>query len=172
MLQIDPLNKSFSQKLQYTEKKIKATNPPEKQLFGESEYIYIYMYIRRNLTGESIFQACRQSGSQTVNNFSYSKVIAVVRISNIRCFLFFIFRRIKCKEEQQVINCWFCSLTDSVLKFLLNTSKTDFLKHFSIDIPVSCCPEKANFMQNNVCSWYLIERLSGWCTHTVYPRVI
>ena len=30
MLQIDPLNKSFSQKLQYSEKKIKALNPPKK----------------------------------------------------------------------------------------------------------------------------------------------
>ena len=36
MLQIDPLKKSFSQKLQYPEKKIKAINPPKKQLFGES----------------------------------------------------------------------------------------------------------------------------------------
>ena len=34
MLQIDPLNKSFSQKLQYPEKKInKDINPPKKQLF-------------------------------------------------------------------------------------------------------------------------------------------
>ena len=36
MLQIDPLYESFSQKLQYPEKKIKAINPPKKQLFGES----------------------------------------------------------------------------------------------------------------------------------------
>ena len=36
MLQIDPLTKSFSQKLQNPEKKIKAINPPKKQLFGES----------------------------------------------------------------------------------------------------------------------------------------
>ena len=36
MLQRDPLNKSFSQKPQYTEKKTKAINPPKKQLFGES----------------------------------------------------------------------------------------------------------------------------------------
>ena len=36
MLQIDPLYKIFSQKLQYPEKKIKAINPPKKQLFGES----------------------------------------------------------------------------------------------------------------------------------------
>ena len=35
VLPIDPLNKSFSQKLQYPEKKIKAINPPKKQLFGE-----------------------------------------------------------------------------------------------------------------------------------------
>ena len=35
MLQIDPLNKSFSQKLEYPEKKIKAINPSKKQLFGE-----------------------------------------------------------------------------------------------------------------------------------------
>ena len=38
MLQIDPLYKSISQKLQYPEKKIKAINPPKKQLFGESNY--------------------------------------------------------------------------------------------------------------------------------------
>ena len=36
MLQIDPLTKSFSQKLQYPETKIKAINPPKKQFFGES----------------------------------------------------------------------------------------------------------------------------------------
>ena len=35
ILQIDTLNKSFSQKLQYPEKKIKAINPPKKQPFGE-----------------------------------------------------------------------------------------------------------------------------------------
>ena len=36
MLQIYPLNKSFSQKLQCPEKKIKAINPPKMQLFEQS----------------------------------------------------------------------------------------------------------------------------------------
>ena len=87
------------------------------------------------------------------------------------------FRRIKCNKEYQVINCWFCSLADSVLKF--STETFIFIKHlknwnflhFSIDIPVHCCPEKANLIQG-FCSWYLIERLSGWCSHSVHPRVI
>ena len=44
-------------------------------------------------------------------------------------------------------------LADSVLKFsteidiFISNPKTEFL-HFSIDSPVQCCPEKANFMQN------------------------
>ena len=74
----------------------------------------------------------------------------VVPISHCRGMLIVIFRRMNCNGEQQVIHCWFF-LANSVLKFIIeidifiNTPKTEFLK-FSIDSPVQCCPEKANFM--------------------------
>ena len=71
----------------------------------------------------------------------------VMVISHLRCLLFV-------NKEQQVINCWFCSLADSLLKsgteiyiFIKHFKNGNFL-HFSIDIPVQCCPEKANLMQN------------------------
>ena len=107
-------------------------------------------------------------------------VIVKFLISHLRCLLFVIFRIIKYNKEQQVKNCWFYSLADSLLKFsteiyiLSNTSKTEIFyifRQFFTFIPVQCCPEKANLMQN-FCSWYLIERLSGWCTHSVHPKVI
>ena len=65
-------------------------------------------------------------------------------------------------------------LTDSVLKFsaeieiFIGIPKTEFL-HFLINIPVQCCPEKANFLQI-VCSWYLMKRFSEWCTILCIPR--
>ena len=70
-------------------------------------------------------------------------------------------------SEWIAINCWFCSLAGSVLKF--GTKIYIFIKyfknwnvlHFLIDIPVQCCPEKVNLMQNFF-TWYLIERLSEW----------
>ena len=51
----------------------------------------------------------------------------LVLITHLRCLLFDIFRRIKCNEEQQGINCWFCSLGASVLK--LSTEIHIFIKH-------------------------------------------
>ena len=76
--------------------------------------------------------------SQTGKNFGYSKVTAVVLSSYFKGVFI-------------VITDGF--LTDSVLKFsakidtFIRTPKIEFL-HFSIDSPVQCCPEKANFMQN------------------------
>ena len=59
--------------------------------------------------GKSIFQVCRQNGSKTKKNFCYSKVTSAVLISHFRGLLIVIFRRIKCNEEYQVINCCFLS---------------------------------------------------------------
>ena len=59
--------------------------------------------------GKSISQACRQNGSKTEKNFCYSKVTSAVLISHFRGLLIVIFRRIKCNEEYQVINCCFLS---------------------------------------------------------------
>ena len=42
-------------------------------------------------------------------NVGYSKVTAAVLISHFRGLLIVIFRRIKCNEEYQVINCCFLS---------------------------------------------------------------
>ena len=58
-----------------------------------------------------------------------------------------------------------------VALYLLNSLKTECFLHFSIDIPVQCCPGKVNLVLN-FCSWHLIERLSGWCTHSMLARVI
>ena len=60
--------------------------------------------------GTSVFQACRQNGSQTEKNFGYSKVTSAVLISYFRGLCIVIFRRIKCNEEYQVINCCFFKL--------------------------------------------------------------
>ena len=59
--------------------------------------------------GKSIFQACCQNGSKTEKNFCYSKVTSTVQFSHFRGLLIVIFRRIKCNEEYQVINCCFLS---------------------------------------------------------------
>ena len=68
-----------------------------------------------------------------------------------------IFRRIKCNEEYQVINC--CFLADLELKFsteiyifIKRPKNLDFL-YFLIDCFVQSSPEKANLMQN-FCLWY------------------
>ena len=59
--------------------------------------------------GKSIFQACRQNGSKTEKNFGYSKATSAVLISYFRGLFIVIFRRIKCSEEYQAINCCFLS---------------------------------------------------------------
>ena len=66
------------------------------------------------------------NGSQTEKNFGYSKVTSAVLISRLRGLLNVIFRRIKCNEEYQVMNCCFFQ-TASVLKF--NTEIYIFVKH-------------------------------------------
>ena len=98
--------------------------------------------IRRNLTVSQYFRLVIKMGLKPGTTL----VIVKFLISYLRCLLFVIFRRIKCNKEQQVINCWFCSLADSLLKF--STEIYFFIKHlkncnllyFSIDIPVQCCP--------------------------------
>ena len=59
--------------------------------------------------GNSILKACRQNGSKIEKNFGYSKVNSAVLVFHFRGLLIVIFRRIKCNEEHQFINCCFLS---------------------------------------------------------------
>ena len=128
--------------------------------------------ISTNLTVSQYFRPV-VNWFQTEKNFGYSKVTFVVLISHFRGMLTVIVRRINFKEEQQVINC--CFLAEPVLKFsteidiFIKSPKTEF-SHYSVESPVQCCPEKANFMQN-FCSWYLMERFSEWCITLCTPQV-
>ena len=88
----------------------------------EQHWVTKKMKNKNKQTNKQKLETCRQNGSQTGN----SKVTAVVLI-HLRCLLFVIFRRIKCNEEQQVMNCSFCSLANSVLKF--STEFFIFIEH-------------------------------------------
>ena len=133
--------------------------------------------IWRNLTVSQYFRPVIKMGSQTGKTFCDRKLSAVMLIFHSRRIFIVIFKRTKCNnEEKQVISCWFFSwfsYWNSVLKFmfLLNNPNTESFLCFSIISPAQCCPEKAKLMRK-FCSWYLIKKISGWCTHYVYPQVI
>ena len=123
----------------------RSVHPPfVNRCFLKSESIILcltYFYFHRIVLSKKYLEGfdgkskCRQNKSQTEKNFGYSKVTSALLISHFRGMLVAIFRRIKCNEEYQVINCCFFKLTlywNSVLKFifLLNTPKTEIFYIF------------------------------------------